>query len=140
MARVGFDFEQFYREKNKMRAPDGIHCVIPNCQNLLRKNQRKYCSHKCHYEWFIANVNSWDITRDQAIKRDGKCMDCGCEHPGRFEVHHILPIYEGGNEFDVSNCITLCMKCHKKRHSRVGKRMRKNKSLDTFNKNWVEIV
>jgi len=29
-----------------------------------------------------------------------------------LEVHHIIPISEGGPEFDLDNLITLCFDCH----------------------------
>lgn len=29
-----------------------------------------------------------------------------------LEVHHIIPISEGGPEFDLSNLVTLCFDCH----------------------------
>ncbi len=34
-----------------------------------------------------------------------------------MEVHHIIPISEGGPEFALDNLITLCEKCHDKRHA-----------------------
>lgn len=46
------------------------------------------------------------------------CKDCG-ERPRRLHAHHIVRIEECINsslEFDVSNGVTLCAKCHKKRH------------------------
>ena len=145
MARIGYDFQQFYTEKNKMRVPDGVHCTIPNCQNFLTKQQRKYCSQKCYSNWYDSlNIRSWEATRNAAIKRDGKCMDCGVtsfkfdidKNRNCFEVHHIVSIVDGGDEFDIENCITLCSDCHIKRHSeksnRVNMKISKNVSLDTF--------
>lgn len=36
------------------------------------------------------------------------------EVPMELEVHHIIPISEGGPEFDLSNLVTLCFDCHHK--------------------------
>ena len=145
MPRIGYDFQQFYTEKNKMRVPDGVHCVIPNCQNFLANRQRKYCSQKCYSDWYDSlNIRSWEVTRNAAIKRDGKCMDCGTttfewnanKTRNGFEVHHIVSIANGGDEFDIENCITLCSDCHINRHSkelnRVNMKISKNVSLDMF--------
>lgn len=56
------------------------------------------------------------------------CQDCGEFHAlinnfnmpvpiddGQLEVHHILPVSKGGGD-EQQNLITLCKKCHKKRH------------------------
>jgi 5-methylcytosine-specific restriction endonuclease McrA len=34
------------------------------------------------------------------------------EDPVELEVHHIVPISEGGPEFDLDNLVTLCFECH----------------------------
>jgi len=34
------------------------------------------------------------------------------EVPLELEVHHIIPISEGGSEFDLNNLVTLCFDCH----------------------------
>lgn len=55
-----------------------------------------------------------------------------------LDVHHIQPISEGGQEFDESNCVTLCHECHKKRHSTAANAARKHKTLEMFsNENKV---
>ena len=90
------------------------------------------------------NIRSWEATRNAAIKRDEKCMDCGTttfkwnvnKTRNGFEVHHINHIADGGDEFDIENCITLCSDCHIKRHNkesnRVNMKVSKNMSLDVF--------
>lgn len=39
---------------------------------------------------------------------------------GQLEVHHILPVSKGGGD-EQKNLITLCKKCHKKRHKDMNK-------------------
>lgn len=125
MTRQGFEFKRFYIEKKKHKQADGIHCVIPGCQNLLTSRQKKYCSDNCYRRWVRSlHLQSWDVVRANVINRDGKCMDCGTKDPQPisgserwgFEVHHIKPISEGGDEFDMDNLVTLCVKCHIERH------------------------
>lgn len=56
--------------------------------------------------------------RREVLDRDGwRCRDCG--RPGRLEVHHVKPIRERPDLALVpDNCLTLCVRCHLKRHRR----------------------
>ncbi len=55
-------------------------------------------------------------------ERDGHaCKDCG-KKSGRLHAHHIVPLevcLGSSLEFDVDNGVTLCPKCHKKRHKEL---------------------
>lgn len=64
----------------------------------------------------IAKGPSWERQRIQAFKRDGhRCTDC--KKAGRLEVHHVLPLSEGGRN-DLDNLKTLCRDCHISMHGR----------------------
>jgi predicted HNH restriction endonuclease len=58
----------------------------------------------------------------KVIEIDGMvCKDCGCENTfvNRLQAHHITPVRDLKTPellFDISNGITLCMKCHYKLH------------------------
>lgn len=141
MSRIGYDFTRFYEEKAKLRAPDGIHCIIPGCHNLLTSRQQKYCSQECYSNWYMSlNIDSWERVRADVIKRDGRCMERGVtsfisdinKPRNCFEVHHIISISEGGDEFDIDNCITFCSDCHIQKHSKIMRAMSQNKSLDDW--------
>lgn len=60
--------------------------------------------------------SGWERLRVQVLARD----NCTCQHCGEtwlnyLEIHHIVPIGQGGaNELD--NLITLCRLCHAKLH------------------------
>jgi HNH endonuclease len=44
-------------------------------------------------------------------RRDGeRCQQCGSTD--KLEVHHIKPLAEGGEKYELSNLITLCRDCH----------------------------
>lgn len=66
----------------------------------------------------------WTHTRNEAIDRDRhKCADCDmkrADHYDEFdrdlEVHHITPVSEGGDKYDLNNLVTLCLPCHIDRH------------------------
>lgn len=126
MARIGYDSSRYHQERAKLPTPDGIHCIIPGCCNFLTPRQRNYCSDECFSRWYDPLVKDWARIRAEVIKRDGCCVDCGItvaeQHildPNRgYEVHHLKMVSEGGDEFDPDNCITLCVACHKARHSK----------------------
>lgn len=71
-----------------------------------KRNQRK------HRKW------------SKSVKdRDGNtCQDCGITKV-RLEAHHLISIRECINtelEFNTDNGITVCSRCHKHRHQRIG--------------------
>lgn len=60
-------------------------------------------------KWFKRG-RPWRRQRDRARERDNfQCADCGRNF--RLEVHHKLPIAEGGTD-DLDNLVTLCRDCH----------------------------
>ena len=57
---------------------------------------------------------SWPETAKAVKARDGnKCR--GCSGTKELEVHHIIPLSKGGTNAK-TNLITLCERCHTKRH------------------------
>ena len=111
-------------QKAKLPKPDGKHCVV--CGKVLPKYKRKFCSDDCILKWRATIlVKSWDDVRAFVMKRDNlTCQDCGRKEDINdpqtwLEVHHIVPIQDGGDEFDPENCITLCHRCHVARHKRL---------------------
>jgi 5-methylcytosine-specific restriction endonuclease McrA len=67
---------------------------------------------------------AWQAVREAAMKRDARlCVDCLAE--GRYtpaeEVHHIEEltpenIHDPSVTLNMSNLVSLCRECHKKRH------------------------
>ena len=91
------------------------------CGKELVGRQRKYCSGHCgwYYRRFTAEyvLITWGDFKERMLKRDNhKCLGCG---EVAEEVHHIQPLYRGGREFDADNCISLCHKCHMRRHRQL---------------------
>ena len=112
------------------------YCVY--CGVQLPKFKRLYCcdshgwsyrSESSEYIWVF-----WTDFRDAIIKRDNNtCGECGVNareyntnvfetrsetyrQTIQLDVHHIVPLHNGGREFNPDNCITLCNGCHKKKH------------------------
>ena len=53
----------------------------------------------------------WQVVRRAALDRDGwRCRACG--KAGVLEVDHVVRIEDGGSEYDLANCQTLCRSCH----------------------------
>jgi len=150
MSRVVYDSSKYYEEKARLRKADGVHCIICGIEFDKIDNRRSYCSEECFSKWYYSiGINSWSELRERVLKRDGKCVKCGILVGAKrdsymvkndkivdiwisFEVHHIKPICEGGEEFNPDNCMTLCYDCHKEMHTLNGKKKRNNRSLDEF--------
>jgi 5-methylcytosine-specific restriction endonuclease McrA len=98
----------------------------------------------------------WEVIKRECFRRDNNtCQGCGKtkreldelaaktegivgEHNKTFKkshfilnAHHIRPISEGGDNTP-GNLITLCGKCHKKKHSTDANRKRKHIGLEFF--------
>ena len=64
----------------------------------------------------IAKGAEWEQQRQHAMRQGGwRCSKCG--KAGRLEVHHIIPISEGGTN-DPENLTPLCRECHINIHRR----------------------
>lgn len=57
---------------------------------------------------------SWKRIRDRYIRNHPLCEICGAKAE---EVHHLIPICEGGKHTD-KNLMSLCHDCHKYQHER----------------------
>lgn len=131
MTRIVYDNSKYHEEKSKLPKPDGIHCII--CSAPLPPRKRKYCSDSCFREWHAKiEIQDWNEIKSIVLKRDKyTCQNCDFKSykTGELHVHHIVPIANGGNEFKVSNCITLCTECHKKAHVSVYSKSPISKSI-----------
>lgn len=107
-------------------------CSYPGCPNLT---DRQYCplhekSERDKYNKYerSSDVNkkygrAWKRIRDRYVIEHPLCEMCLKE--GRLtpteEVHHILPISQGGTHAR-SNLMSLCQSCHTKIHHELGDR------------------
>jgi 5-methylcytosine-specific restriction protein A len=60
---------------------------------------------------------NWDELSAEVKARDNYCCVI-CQSTKSLEVHHILALSRGGTN-SKRNLITLCNKCHKKRHKHL---------------------
>lgn len=96
--------------------------------------RRRFCSDECRAQF--DNLTVWNRGRDpyslRILYRDNfTCQDCGEFHAfinrhgmaipiddGDMEVHHILPVAQGGGD-EAQNLVSLCRNCHQKRHKEL---------------------
>lgn len=107
--------------------PDDYYVFDRHCKECgaeLKHKRGKFCrGGECAETYFIRF--DWTRLRPFVLKRDeNKCVLCGREgtqfargatsdRPA-LEVDHIIPISDGGDQFDPDNCRTLCQPCHKR--------------------------
>jgi 5-methylcytosine-specific restriction enzyme A len=117
------------------------------CNLEVPKGRQTFCSDWCVEEWRLRTDSGY--IREKVLARDrGVCATCGVDclatwlHLKRlrgsarlkaftewgitrsrkslWDADHILPVAEGGGECDLTNLRTLCLKCHRTRHSGAG--------------------
>ena len=107
-------------------------CAYPGCPNL---SDGRYCEQhrklvEKNYEQYSRDPEvhkkygrAWKRIRDSYVHKHPLCEQCLKE--GRYvaveEVHHIVPLAEGGSN-DESNLMSLCRSCHEKIHHERGDR------------------
>lgn len=96
------------------------------CGEALPEGQVKFCSDACCRRYVeeypsmtYREKMTWNRVKKIVLERDGyACRECskrGVEKKAE-EVHHVVPIYLGGAEFDPGNCISVCSEHHKMLH------------------------
>ena len=87
-----------------------------------------------HHQKYINNTR-WRRFRIHILQRDGhKCRKCG-RRGGRFEVHHLVGLADGGAIFDPDNCITWCRDCHQEYTAEQNR-----KPIPPEVQDWIDFV
>ncbi|ARE87386.1 HNH endonuclease [Clostridium formicaceticum] len=119
--------------------------VCSKCNKNLIKIDEKYCGDcaenverekKQQWQYYdkvkrnqeskvIYQSKEWKKARTMTLIRDNYlCQDClDSRITYATMVHHITPIVEGGEPYDVNNLVSLCDSCHGDRHSEIDKKM-----------------
>lgn len=128
-------------------------CLIPTCNKLRQKYKtsnrtRNYCSK--HSFWDIREFTNWQSLRKKVLKRNNySCVKCGdnrreiqiekvnpwdgskiMEKVNNFIGDHIIPIALGGDEWDLNNIQTLCLKCNKIKTTQDIKNIAKQRRIE----------
>lgn len=109
-------------------------CRYPGCPSLCEDGEQ-YCEEhrkleEQHYEKFRRGYSpgrrygrAWKRIRDRYIGKHPLCEMCmkNKRYIKAEEVHHILPLSEGGTH-EEANLMSLCRSCHEKIHKERGDR------------------
>lgn len=82
------------------------------CGKRTRDNRHTFCSPRCRRDFFMQT--DWNLVREVIYLRDGGiCMKCGKRvNKKNFHVDHIIPIANGGAEWDLNNLELSCPQCN----------------------------
>lgn len=89
--------------------------------------EHNYCSWDCYDEQRpenlhpLKNSDAMKAWSREVKRRDGyECQECGTTG-ARLNSHHITPVKEDRDKaLDIDNGITLCLKCHSKKHPQIA--------------------
>ena len=100
-------------------------CGLPE-EKWNRRTDWRCCSTKCTKKFSEVVVFIWQYFKVKAFERDKySCIKCGekptqktyegkiIPNPSELVADHIIPIAIGGEEYDLNNVQTLCIKCNK---------------------------
>ena len=60
----------------------------------------------------------WARVRAAVFDRDDyTCTEDGCSRTA-VQMHHVVPVYRGGAEFDADNLVSLCVDHHREKHDK----------------------
>jgi 5-methylcytosine-specific restriction endonuclease McrA len=111
-------------KKNRKRKGPARNCVVCGKSFAPYNTLQISCSQECHRQEYLVRkgknktLTEWNNLREFIMERDNfTCQDCSVFSMSiGLDVHHIIPLHKGGKN-EEKNLITLCHKCHKKRHS-----------------------
>lgn len=96
---------------NRRKRMPAAHAVCPR-----RKGHRKV---KRSPNRGRLEAKAWKARKEECFLRDGAtCVDCGIclVTSGEItDIHHVIKRSKGGTD-SLENLVTLCRKCHNKRH------------------------
>lgn len=88
------------------------HMLCRMCGQRTLGRRQTFCGPRCLRDFFMQT--DWKRVRRVVYERDGGvCMKCGRRVLKRdFHVDHILPISQGGDEWDLDNLELSCPECN----------------------------
>ena len=88
---------------------------------LIKRKQKDQGSRRFDQgnKWLdIYQTKQWKATRSHHIKMNPLCVQCKEDDQRVVKgqvVDHIIPVRQGGKQFDFENLQTLCNECHNKK-------------------------
>ena len=95
------------------------HNLCRMCGQRTPSKRQTFCGPRCLRDFFMQT--DWQRVRRVVYERDGGiCMKCGRRVLKKnFHVDHILPISQGGEEWDLNNLELSCPECNLQKGKRV---------------------
>lgn len=104
-------YQKYYDALSKITSAESARALF------AREPKALHCVHWIHEHW-PTYPPDWDVRRERVLKRAGwECEECG-EREDELDVHHKIPIVQGGLH-SPDNLICLCRDCHEKAHGRT---------------------
>lgn len=111
-----------YKPKGKCHHPG---CLVRTydyyCEDHKKQHQKEYDTYERKYDHKQRYGSRWTKLRNSYIKMNPLCEECLKENhttPADL-VHHIIPIEDGGEIYDIKNLESVCNSCHQKLHSQL---------------------
>ena len=79
---------------------------------------RPFCKRGSEHSARFHNRYSWMSIRYNMLKEHPVCQICGKEKA--TEIHHIVPLIDGGSFYRLDNLIALCHSCHVEAHRELN--------------------
>lgn len=93
-------------------------CIWCGC-NLPKDRRRTWCVDKPCGEYAYQRYN-WELKRSRFLYDGGRPQACSkCDYVAT-DLHHIVPISDGGDPYDEDNLVALCNDCHLEVHREIN--------------------
>ncbi len=126
--RQGYTIRMSKLERKRLKNNQCPSCGKPKSE-WDRRTDWRCCCIKCTTK-FEKNLRLfWSDIRLKAFKRDNfTCVKCGYKGVDSTLIgDHIIPIALEGDEWDLENVQTLCIKCNKIKNAKDAKKIAKER-------------
>ncbi|MCD9196063.1 HNH endonuclease [Streptomyces albireticuli] len=107
-------------------------CSEGGCHELTttgrcERHTRKAWANKSK-AWGAGSTRKWRTRRAQQLADEPHCRRCGTK---ATQVDHIVPLSEGGSQWDQANLQSLCADCHELKSAEDRRRRTRDRYLTT---------
>ena len=110
---------------------EGYMDVCLWCGKKLKGRDTMICSEEC-WQQFYTHFYQIGVKERLVKERGWHCENCKveCDSFSNIELHHKIPLFDGGASWDDDNLILLCPACHLQAHKdyRLEKKLQRLKT------------